>query len=353
MDFFDWHFERIVGAARKVAARPEWDVLFVTHRANFFDVDEFSEYKSEKIRSVHFAPSVDAVKALPQHFDIAIVCNNVAQEQIPLFAIRQQNNCDFVFVWAFDSHHSERQTLSINMLADAVIPAHRFAASYMKSPTSVLGRHVPLSTSQWSRSRAAQLFQSHLTLPRKNALHGKFVGHTVYGEDRTEFAQKLKATLPDNALELIPANIFAPYFSWSAEQRWLDWASHKVELVLPVRFDLPIRFFDSLLTGQIPLVPEWCEDFDEVIPPALQASLPVVRFSERSIEAVQAAWQKALVLFDKDGIEGMRRRHLFALQHHHITNRLESICSQILPIADASDIRLDMDTKSVGFALPG
>lgn len=141
------------------------------------------------------------------------------------------------------------------------------------------------------------------------------------------------------------------YFSLAAEDRWRDWAEYKVGLILPYHFDLPIRFFDSLLTGQVPIVPTWCRDFDHVIPPHVQQSLPVVRLAEASVEAIRAAWREALTRYDADGDQGAQRRHLFALEHHHLANRLEEICGQVVPVAAAEGLRLDVDATSVGFVL--
>lgn len=351
MNFFDQQFSRIHLAANNVAARSAWDVLFVSHHPYFFDQDEFRAYRSERIRSVRFASSHDEIGALDGHFDIAIVCSHVVHEHVTLFKIRQQDLCDFIFVWPFDHHHSEHRTLAANPFADIIIPAHRFAAGYMRSPSTVLGRHVPLSTHQWSRFRARELFQRFLPFPRKDALQGGFHAHGGVGESREALVRELQAALPDHALTLIRREDPTRYFALTAEDRWRGWAEYKVGLILPYYFDLPIRFFDSLLTGQVPIVPTWCRDFDHVIPPYLQQSLPVVRLQEASVDAVRAAWCEALARYDADGDEGARRRHLFALEHHHLANRLEEICTQVLPVAAGEGLRLDVDATSAGFVL--
>jgi hypothetical protein len=289
------------------------------------------------------------LRSLDRRFDIAIVCNSTAQEHVPLFSIRQKAMADFIFVWTFDNHHAKWSTLAINTLGDAVIPAHAFDAAYMKSPATILGRHVPFGTGQWSRASAAQLFQDGMNENRLDSLQGSFVRHSGAGDARYRLASSLKDGIPGNAIEIVvdPAS----YFDEGPKERWQSWARYKVGLVLPVRSDLPIRFFDSLITGQVPIVPTWCKDFDAVIPADMQAELPVVRVAEQSVGAIEEAWRKALTLFDREGVAGVRRRHRFAIEQHHIASRIEPICTQVLDISTGKGVCLDMDGTSVGFVL--
>src|SRR5690606_34337897 len=132
------------------------------------------------------------------------------------------------------------------------------------------------------------------------------------------------------------------WFGRTADDRWLDWARHKVGLILPFRRDLSTRFFDSLLTGQVPLVPAQCADFDQVVDPATARQLPVVRIPDIAPPAVEAGWREALALYDRDGVNGARRRHRYALEHHHIAHRLAPICAEIRFLG-APDARIETE----------
>jgi hypothetical protein len=281
--------------------------------------------------------------------DVAIMCNHVMpSDHAALFQMRKENLADFFFVWTFDNHHHPTNNVIINALADVIVPSHKFCANYMRSPCTILGAHVPLGTNQWSRAKARLLFAASMKLARRDGLHGGFVR---WHEDRNKLAAECQARLPENAIRLIDPNKRHSYFSLSAEERWHDWASHKVELVLPLMCDLSFRVFDSLLVGQVPLVPTWCKDLDDVIPVAIQEALPIIRFGTATAEAVEIAWREAIRRFDADGEAGMLRRHTYALENHHLVNRLKAICSQIIDIATPKNIRCTVDNEGVGLVL--
>ena len=101
MEFFDKHFARIHEAASRVAARPTWDVLFVSHRAYLFDAEEFRDFRTDRVGSVHFVSDFDALTSLDRRFDIAIVCNSAWHEHVALVALRQK-----ISAISFSSGHS-------------------------------------------------------------------------------------------------------------------------------------------------------------------------------------------------------------------------------------------------------
>ena len=230
--------------------------------------------------------------------------------------------------------------------------SHQFCANYMRSPCTILGAHVPLASNQWSRARARHLFAASKQLARRDGLHGGFVTWRLQElEDREKLVSECLAYLPENAIRVIDWRERQSYFGQSAEDRWHDWASYKVELVLPMKFDLSSRFFDSLLVGQVPLVPTWCRDLNDVIPVAMQETLPVIRFGAATAEAVEIAWREAIRRFDADGEAGMLRRHAYALENHHLVDRLKAICRQINDVATPKSIHFTADGEGVGFVL--
>jgi hypothetical protein len=349
-DYFDVQLQRIVGAARQVATKKQYDVLLFSHRPEYFDCDEFVDLHGRLISSVVFISSIQQLLTIGRTFDVAIMCSTVMpSDHTALCQMRKENLADLFFVWTFDNHHSQYTNVTINALADIIVPSHKFCANYMRSPCSILGSHVPLATNQWSRSKAKSMLAASMQLSRSNGLHGGFVAWEV--GDRIKLAAECRARLPENAIRLIDPKDRYSYFGQSAGERWYDWASHKVGLILPVMCDLPLRFFDSLLVGQVPLVPTWCHDLDHVVPVAMQETLPIIRFGTATVEAVEIAWQEAIRRFDADGEAGMLRRHTYALENHHLVNRLEAICSQISDIATQKNIACTVDNEGVGFVL--
>jgi hypothetical protein len=354
MNYFDIQLRRIRDAARSIATREPFDVLLVSHHPEYFDASEFTNFHEGAIKSLTFIPDFQQLTVISKTFDIAIVCSNVIMpDQQAMFRIREKNLAGFVFVWTFDNHHDRAANLIVNALADVVVPSHKFNVNFMRTPCTLLGSHVPLGTNQWSRDRARNLFASSSRLERKDGLHGSFVDWDFVGKvaQRQNLARECQAKLPGNAIKLIGSNERQSYFGLSPEQRWYDWASHKTELVLPLECDLSFRVFDSLLTGQIPIVPTWCYDLDGVVSPELQNSLPIIRFNTPTADAIEAAWREALQRFDVDESDGALRRHVYALNNHHIVNRIQAICNQVKVVAQAKDIHCTIDREGVGFVL--
>src|SRR5207248_1934622 len=126
---------------------------------------------------------------------------------------------------------------------------------------------------------------------------------------RNNVLDAVRAALPNNAITT-PENEFV-YFDRPLADRLAEWCSYKTSLIVPLKRDLSSRIFNVLLTGQIPLMPRDVPDLDRVIPPELQARLPILRFGD-TVDSVVSAHDAALEAFDRDGLEGGLRRHRFA-----------------------------------------
>ena len=133
------------------------------------------------------------------------------------------------------------------------------------------------------------------------------------------------------------------------EDRFCDWSSYKVSIQIPFAEDLSLRVFDALLTGQIPIVPESCHDLDRVIPRDIQEKLPILRIKEVSVVAVTEAWKLGIRHFDSMGADGIRKRHEFALNNHHITLRVQQIVKYISELK--SDLNVELRTNNDGIGL--
>ena len=344
--FFAGPLRRVVEAARTVVARPAWDVLIVAQRSEGLDETEFDAVSEPPVRSIRIVRTLGELEAIDRAFDVCLLCNRVTTDEELLNVVRARHMADFVAVWTWDNHHSRRRNLQIAALGDLVVPGHNFCASYLTSPHTILGSHVPLATNQWGRARAAALFGQFRDAPRDDALHGSFTGWRII-PDRAVLVRACMDAIPGHALRVLGSEGRRAYFARDPADRWRDWSQYKVGLVLPFNNDLSTRLFDALLTGQVPLLPDWCEDIDAVIPVELQRTLPIVRFGTASAAAIEAAWREGLRRYDADGAAGAERRHRFALENHHIGLRLPAIWAQIAALA-APDARIAIEASGGG-----
>ncbi len=330
--YFETPIRRIRAAAAAVAARRHWDVLMIVRRGSGIDDTEFASGLPAPIRSLRLVRTVEELDAAEGPFDLCVVCVRVVDEELLIKQVRERALAPLIVMWGWDNHHSRKRNLQISQLADLILPAHGYCAAYLLSPHTVMGGLVPLGSYQWSRATASALFARHRDRPRDNAIHGGFVSWRIAPE-RAAFVKRLCAGMRGHALRLVPGEGRMRYFERDPEERWLDWAAHKVGLILPFHKDLSTRFFDSLLTGQVPVVPEWCKDFDKIVGKAAATSLPVVRLAEETVPAVKAAWREAVERYDTDGAAGAERRHRYALENHHLVHRLAPLCAEIRALA--------------------
>ena len=341
-EYFAAPIRRIRAAAASIDGRKRWDVLMIARRGEAIDMSEFDIAPPAPIRSLTVARTDEEMAALKGPFDLCIVCIRVTDEELLIKQVRDRQLASVIVGWGWDNHHSRKRNLQIVPMTDLFLPAHSYCAPYLMSPHSILGGHMPLGTYQWSRKAAASLFAQHRDRPRDNALQGGYVAWNIK-QERADFVRQLIEGLDGHALRLLGGNGRSRYFAQTPEDRWLDWATHKAGLILPFQKDLSTRFFDSLMTGQVPIVPDWCADFAKVIDDATAASLPVVRLAEESVPAVKRAWAEAVARYDEDGVAGAERRHHYALENHHLIHRLAPICLQVRALA-APDAHIENRT---------
>ena len=275
----------------------------------------------------------DASAIDPRQTDLVILLVHLYKEHEALRKLRESGFDGAVAGWFWDNHHHVFDNYSAAADLDVCIPGHAFAAGYLRSRRYISVPPVPLCVTQWSTAEGARFFAQHGGMKRTDSLYGGFV--------RYEFANKrndLIRSLIERGMDgvyFLEEDALERYFGLPLADRFQAWCSHKVSICLPLSGDLSQRLFDALLTGQIPIVPEDIHDLDQVIPAALQAELPIIRFSKYTAAAVAEAHAKALRAFDRDGEAGVLRRHRFALGHT-FAPRVRSILGTLRDIIGVS-----------------
>jgi hypothetical protein len=236
-----------------------------------------------------------------------------------------------VVAWLWDNHLSHTGNLRTAMASDFVFPSHKYVAGYLIAPMAVLGKHVPSCCAQWRGDEVAGYFEEFQQVPRSNKLLVNYVDYPF--SPRTELLRHLGTQMPEANVLLMNPNERTRYFGKSRADRFKEWMEHKSTLILPVDRDLSTRIFDALLAGQILLVPNIVADFDEVIPPAKQVELGVIKLQSLSIVTLRQATADAVRIFDEKGIEGVRARHRYVLDNHMMVHRLGTMLDGIKEIA--------------------
>jgi hypothetical protein len=235
---------------------------------------------------------------------------------------------DTVFVaWDWDNHHWLSLSYPLAALTDVYCPTH-FENLYPLSRFNAALAVVPCGTVQWTDAFLRARHETILNAARTDGPLGKHIYYGGFGY-RNQVIATLEPKYPDVRFTTHQFHDLTP------EQKFLEWVSFKLHLIVPVLNDVPIRLFDAWATGGIPLVPEslrFSAVFADVDP------RDVVYYSASDVVNPQAMIEKARALFDADGQAGLLRRHQYGLSQHHGERRLRRM--------------LDVARELVGFTGP-
>ncbi|WP_376965484.1 hypothetical protein ABNQ39_29100 [Azospirillum sp. A26] len=275
-------------------------------------------------------------------FDIVILCGHLKNEEIFGWKLQSIKRQPFIALWSWDNHHQPILNCKSAMVADAVFPAHWFAHEDMANAATLIAPHLPLCITQWSSVFLSSIEERICAAQRCDKLYGGFFNHED-AKERSELIAAFRERNPNEHVFSLGLDKRSTYFSYSQEQRLMDWSSHKTSLILPLRNDISQRLFDALACGLIPIVPPEFPDLDLVVSRHDQQSLPIVRMESYSVDGIADAHAHALKLFDRDGRQGVMRRHRFARDNHGLRNRIDRLVSLFRPGTAISKVRIDFE----------
>jgi len=258
--------------------------------------------------------------------DIIIASTHVSDREYSwLWQLREDyGHQSVIALWLWDNHLDHVVNLKSAALGDFIFPSHRYDATYLLSVTSVLSSYIPACSAQWTRSEAADLFRTLEKRPRKHRLLVNYAKYD-FAEERNALIDSIGENVAEADMLLMDQNDRSRYFAMNRADRFAEWSSYKTTIIIPMVIDLSTRFFDSLLAGMVPIVPESIPDLDILIPKKQQDELGIVRLRSYDISDVKSAISQALSIYDEMGPSGARARHLFVLENHMTINRLTSI----------------------------
>lgn len=304
-------------ALAALSAKSALKAFFFSPQSHHFPADETGVCVSNGVH-IDLLPQLHEILTRKGQYDIGIICCHAAWDESYLFELRKQEAVPFLIAWFWDNHHHHINNLRQAYLVDLGFLSHWHDRQYLNLPAMLPGPHLPAYSRQWSPASIDRYFPQGLPAQRSDALLGGF-GRYSWAPDRNAFLETLMREIPGHALSL---GSIDDYFKASPDARAAAWANHKAHLIVPMSGDVSTRVYEALMTGQIPLVPTDAEDMDKVIPPEIQATLPVLRYQPYSVQDVERVWREALRQFDAEGIAGVSRRNVYARTHHSLQSRL-------------------------------
>jgi hypothetical protein len=227
----------------------------------------------------------------------------------------------------YDNHHWISNNLQVAIFSDVYVPAHQ-SDSLMASKVNpnILGG-IPCGSNQWSFDFIQSIGKQSLLIQRSNMPLGKYFFYDKFLH-RNKVINTLSPTYPKIAF------VKQDFHALSPDTKWQEWRNHKLHWIIPVLNDLPIRFFDALITGGIPLIPSGLRPFVESlqVPKEYYAT-----YGPLDILNPQALIEKQNKRFDLLGDSGILDRHEFALSHFHVDVILDKLISRTKELYRASE----------------
>ena len=224
-----------------------------------------------------------------------------------------------------DSHHMLNHTAFFAAISDFLFLGHPTNISLASSinPNVYLLRNC---LTQWEPFDA---FAELHTGNYENRSQELFGWHNEYPQfpRRNKFLKCLNSSGFDET-RLITNNEYQAFARLTAQDKLRHWLQYDHSIVVPTLYDLPIRFFDALSTGQNVLVPLGCTHLDKIIPCQDQQALGIFRYQDESVDSVTAAFAKALDA--RPSLHERLERSLYVARNHAIANIVEESLTQII-----------------------
>lgn len=209
--------------------------------------------------------------------------------------------------WDWDNHHWLDLSIFLATHSDIYAPAHNENLYLLTRYNWITTGPVYCSSVQWSREFLTEKISSFVTKNRSNNPLGM---HIQYG--RFQFRNQIIATLNKKYSTIGFSSHH--YHGVSKEERLDQWSTHKLHWIAPVLNDVPIRIFDALITGGIPIVPSSLRYLNPI------NEIPnnyVVFYTPEDILNPEPLIEKSINSFDVGGNDAVIGRHRYALENHH------------------------------------
>jgi len=183
---------------------------------------------------------------------LVILTNNILARIHPqrFAAIAAKTPYTLYAIHDYDNHHWHEMSLQCGLLADAYFPAHLGDFGLLGRVAANIIPGVPCGSIQWTKPFLEKKLETLFDQPRQPGPLGM---HNFYSKftHRNQVIQTLSQRFPK-----VGFSTDRDFHALTEEEKWQEWTQYDYHLVVPVNNDLPIRFFDALISGGVPLIPE-------------------------------------------------------------------------------------------------
>ena len=326
--FESWAIQRRQVMMGKLAARASAEIgtVFVGHHL------QHARATNDRREFVHLAEDflADPPAQLPKN-SVFLLLNNDIGKHLPQYIAYYNAHPEALFiVWDWDSQHWIYMSSALAMHSDIYVPASSENIHLLAQFNPFTVGPVFAAAHQWSRRFLADHAGLFLAERSREPL-GMHVFYENYPR-RNRAIATVAQTFPTVGFA---TNAFK---GRSDLDNLKEWAAHKTHWIVPVLAGVPIRIYNALVTGGIPILPSFYKNLPEI---AILGSLPAY-YQVADLLQAAAVNDEAVSRFEAGGESALLARLADATLHHHIDARSEQL---LLAVEDMLAGALRADTS--------
>jgi len=244
-----------------------------------------------------------------------VMTNNNIDQYMQLYL---RNPSSVFVIWDFDNHHWLALSGVLAALCDLYTPTHFDNLESLSRLNNVIAGPVCSGVIQWTKEFLTENLDTIMYSERTNDPLGTHISYPQF-INRHKNLEILNRTLAN------VKSVDGSYHSRDIMDRFKEWCSHKSHWIVPVLNDVPIRLFDSLITGGVPIVPRSLKYH----PAIANLHDHILFYDYEDIQNPLPITERANNLFDKRGTQGILDRHQISYYNNHVDNRIETILKAV------------------------
>jgi hypothetical protein len=231
-----------------------------------------------------------------------------------------------IFVlYLYDNHHMLATSALFASLSDYVIVAHSDSISTLSIFCQNTIGPISAPIYSWTLSDIKNNYSLITKLDRNFKVGGNFFLYEKFSY-RNQVIKHLLNKYKDWDIGLIDHANDASYHKKNKIAKLEEWTSYKASLIVSTLDDIPIRFFDSMLTGSVPIVNRQLKSKIQNLPNFPRDENIIVWYDDSDLTNFQRVVSIANKCFDDGGVKGIEIRSNWVMNYH----MQESVIIQIL-----------------------
>jgi hypothetical protein len=244
-----------------------------------------------------------------------VMVDNALSKYVELFLASESS---IFVIWDFDNHHWLALSGVLAALSDLYVPTHSDNLEGLSRFNNVMAGPVGSGTIQWTKQYILDNNNIVTDTVRTNDPLGTHIEYPQF-INRQKTLQILHNTL--SSVKLVDGS----YHGRDMLDRFKEWCSHKSHWIVPVLNDAPIRIFDSLITGGIPIIPRALKYHKDIVNIWDHVLFYDYEDIHNPIPITEAANRK----FDSEGLLGIMNRQSIVMDNYHVDNRVQTILKAV------------------------